>query len=329
MKQNFLLLTVLVLGLIGVGYIASKNNPDPSLQQAPVSSYGTQLSTKIELSGNQIGSDEYLKVTYQFPADREAALKVTCPEGIKAQVGGSDYLGLDHLDSFCNSDIQASLHIPESDLSGYSGDFVHTSGGDLFINNFYVRLINDSSTKKQVSLKLSTRLRLDGSVIEQPVVATVTVNPSNTKTTFKAALVLPENPKLYFQAMERFTLNGEGTDPRTTTKFIKKSIELPLSSDGNYAKVTAQAVLDAISDPSYDGPKEKVLYAKTVGDTQYVVLLFDVDGWAGVGMELAIEHSLIEKTLLASEDLHIKKVVFAPAPGDKAVQLPDGSMTVQ
>jgi hypothetical protein len=67
--------------------------------------------------------------------------------------------------------------------------------------------------------------------------------------------------------------------------------------------------------PMGGGPAHaSVSYFKVVGDTAYVLLNIDLDGWAGVSFAIARAHPIVEKTLLTFPE--IKKVVFDVAPGD-------------
>lgn len=147
---------------------------------------------------------------------------------------------------------------------------------------------------------------------QQPVLNTDNSLPIENVENFSAiTIMVPENYALYKQKMTEFAQVG-GVDPLDNTKFEKKVINIPLTTD--LINASAQAAAEEIA-PSGGPAKASIAYLKVQNKTAHVLLDIDLDGWAGVSTSLAIIHPLVEKTLMQFPE--INSVVFGYAPGDR------------
>ena len=105
-------------------------------------------------------------------------------------------------------------------------------------------------------------------------------------------------------------LQDGGKNPLDSWLFVKKIVSVPYTTD--IIKASANAAAGEIPTQA----KVVVDYFKVQGDTAYVLLNIDLDGWAGVSVSIGTIHPLVEKTLLQFSQ--IKNVVFGFAPGDKS-----------
>ena len=123
----------------------------------------------------------------------------------------------------------------------------------------------------------------------------------------KVTVMVPADMKKYSEMITDVDFNGAAQ-----LLFIKKNVVVPYSED----RVRASAEAAAREVPNQGGPR--IIYLKIKGDTAYIVLNIDVDGWAGVSFSIATCHPIIEKTLLQFKS--VKKVLWQTIPGDR---LPD------
>jgi hypothetical protein len=138
--------------------------------------------------------------------------------------------------------------------------------------------------------------------MQQAVVATPDV----------AHYVVPENSTDYVKQMDEFTSSG-GKDPSLTWTYDTVDITVP---EGSTTLVYAAEVA-ANQIKIGGGPgRISVTHFKVVGETAYVLLNIDEDGWAGVSFAIHKVHPLVERTILL--DTSIKKVVFGLPPELKA-----------
>ena len=121
------------------------------------------------------------------------------------------------------------------------------------------------------------------------------------------SILVPENIDAYNKAMTNYLQEG-GKNPLDKWLFVKKILSIPYTTD------IIRASADAAAGELITQTKASVSYFKIQGDTAYVLLNIDLDGWAGVSVSIGRIHPLVEKTLLQFPQ--IKKVVFGFAPGD-------------
>ena len=123
------------------------------------------------------------------------------------------------------------------------------------------------------------------------------------------AILVPTDITAYEKAMTTYLQDG-GKNPLDSWLFVKKIVSVPYTTD--IIKASANAAAGEIPTQA----KVVVDYFKVQGDTAYVLLNIDLDGWAGVSVSIGTIHPLVEKTLLQFSQ--IKNVVFGFAPGDKS-----------
>lgn len=122
------------------------------------------------------------------------------------------------------------------------------------------------------------------------------------------SIVVPENYQLYRKEMTDYVQVG-GENPLKNTKFVKKKKKI-LCKDDIMVKSAELAGKEI-----YPERKAKIVYFKIQNKTAYVLLNFDIDGWAGVSVATGILHPVVEKTLLQFPE--IEKVIFDYYSKDK------------
>jgi hypothetical protein len=138
--------------------------------------------------------------------------------------------------------------------------------------------------------------------IQQAVVATPQM----------AHYVVPQNIADYVKQVDEYTSSG-GKDPSLTWTYDVADITVPEGSTTlAYAAEVAANQIKLGGGPS----RASVTHFKVLGETAYVLLNIDEDGWAGVSFALHKIHPLVERTVLL--DTSIKKVVFGLPPELKA-----------
>ncbi len=121
----------------------------------------------------------------------------------------------------------------------------------------------------------------------------------------------PADRQRYDSLMNRY-FNGEIPDPLAGIKLVFRTEYLP--QDGEIKKEAA--LLAYRQYPPFGNPDNAAIhYFMQEGDTVYILLNADVDGWPGVSAFLARVRPLIEKTLLQFPD--VKKIVWGTMPGEK------------
>lgn len=140
-----------------------------------------------------------------------------------------------------------------------------------------------------------------------------TSNSTSTQvsTVSQVTIMVPKDMTAYETAMNQFLQENAGTDPSKTFPFVAKSVNVASTTD--VVRAAAEAAAEVIPTQASSLPQQ-VVYLKVVNATAYVVLVMDIDGWAGVSVAIAKVHPLVEKTLLAQPG--ITAVKFGPAPGD-------------
>lgn len=130
--------------------------------------------------------------------------------------------------------------------------------------------------------------------IQQAVVSTPQV----------ARYVVPQNIADYVKQVDEYTSSG-GKNPALTWTFDTQEVTAPEGSTTlAYAAEVAANQIKTGGGPSHVA----VMHFRVMGDTAYVLLNIDKDGWTGVSFAINKIHPLVERTILL--DTSIKKVVF-------------------
>lgn len=120
--------------------------------------------------------------------------------------------------------------------------------------------------------------------------------------------VVPEDLPAYVQQMDEYTSSG-GKNPALTWTYHVQEVTVPEGSTTEaYMVELAANQIKTGGGPTYVA----VSHLTVRGDTAYVVLTIDEDGWAGVSFAINKIHPLVERTLLLNPA--IQKVVFGRAP---------------
>ncbi len=126
----------------------------------------------------------------------------------------------------------------------------------------------------------------------------------------QVTIMVPNDITAYNKAI--YAYGGSNTEsPSVKWPFVKKTISVRKSDD--IIRSSAEAAALEIRSQA-DSNLPLVRYLKIKDGTAYVLLNFDLDGWAGVSYAIYAIHPLVEKTLLQFPE--IKTVKFAYAPGD-------------
>lgn len=131
--------------------------------------------------------------------------------------------------------------------------------------------------------------------------------PQRDESAATVTIMVPDDIMAYKMAINRsdsMDIFRKGFAPGIA--FHKK--EVNVSSTEDIIRASAIAAAQEIH------PQANVIYLKVINGSAYVLLNFDVDGFAGVSIQLAHIRPLIRNTLLQFRE--IKDVLFEPAPGD-------------
>ncbi len=127
-----------------------------------------------------------------------------------------------------------------------------------------------------------------------------------------ASYVVPDNIADYVKKMDEYTSTG-GKNPSLTWTYTTVQVSVPEASTTlAYAAEVAANQIKTGGGPGH----VSVTHFKVIGETVYVLLNIDEDGWAGVSFAVNKIHPLVERTILL--DPSIKKVVFGLPPELKA-----------
>ena len=105
------------------------------------------------------------------------------------------------------------------------------------------------------------------------------------------SIIVPKDYKKYNQLMTAYAQTG-GSNPLESIEFTNKKVVVPSSED------LLHSVVNAVVKDAKVAHGGNVNYLKVKDRTVYILLDMDVDGWAGVSVEKARIHPLIEKSLL-------------------------------
>jgi hypothetical protein len=170
-------------------------------------------------------------------------------------------------------------------------------------------LIGAGCRSQQVQDVSTTTSSTSSSTTHTAVAATTTITYLVPKKTYSIKNTELAGSDDYEKKMIVYAQQGGVSDPSKTWPFVKKTAVIPFTT--NTIKMSAQAAADEMR----GGEAAQIVYFKTQGTTAYILLRMDVDGWAGVGVTIALTHPAVEKTLLQFPE--IKNVVFDFAPEDK------------
>ena len=138
--------------------------------------------------------------------------------------------------------------------------------------------------------------------VETPIQQAVTPTPE------VARYVVPAEIADYVKKMDEFTSTG-GKNPSLTWTY--STAEMPVPEGSTTVAFASEVAANQIK--TGGGPGHvTVTHFTVVGDTAYVLLNIDEDGWAGVSFAINKIHPLVERTILL--DPSITKVVFGLPP---------------
>ncbi|MFZ2803615.1 MAG: hypothetical protein WA001_00165 [Patescibacteria group bacterium] len=171
------------------------------------------------------------------------------------------------------------------------------------------------------SSQVATTTNTNVTPTNAPPVAVPTPAPTAppVATTPPASMVtyfVPQDIPTYMQREAQFSQEGTGADPAASVVYVAYTTTTNPGDD--QMRAAAQAAV--VSLPAGGGPPHaNIVYFKVVGNTAYVMLDIDFNGWAGVSAVEAAIQPVIVKNL--EQFQAITSVQFAPAPGDSRDQI--------